>query len=93
MSKAFEIDVTQTIKVTLDTSKFTDAFMEEFRLNFFPFFTLADHAKHIAQLQARGIIDLTTGFEFVEGYGPADEMGIAAKVEYLNIDLVGECIP
>ncbi|WP_068091040.1 hypothetical protein [Novosphingobium rosa] len=90
MPQTFEIDVTQTIKVSLDPAKFTDAFMEQFRASFFPFFTLADHAHHIAQMQARGVIDLTSSPEFVEGYGPSAEMGIAVQVESAITDLIRE---
>lgn len=78
--RTFDVEVIQHVRVTLDASKFDEAFMEEFRETFYPFDSLEDHASHIAQLQARGLIHL--GFnkrEFVEGYGPADEMGITAK--------------
>lgn len=76
----FLIDVTQRVRVTLDETKFTEGFMEEFRGSFYPLFELRDHAEHIAQLQARNVIDLETTPEFVEGYGPSDEMGIKAQV-------------
>lgn len=76
--KSFDIEVTQTIRVNLDEAKFDEAFMQEFRDGFFQFDTLEQHAAHIGQLFARGII----GWEktdFIEGYGHAHEMGIRAK--------------
>jgi len=76
--RKFMIEVTQMIEVTLDESKFDETFMAEFRESFFPFDTLEEHAKHIGQLQARGIIDASYGDHFIEGYGPASEMGIKA---------------
>lgn len=85
--RRFSIDVTQTVEVELDETKFTDEFMEEFRESFFQFWTLADHADHIAQLQARGIIDAERVPGFIEGYGPSDEMGIKAKVTAQSSDI------
>lgn len=87
MSK-YQIEVTQLVEVELDESKFDETFMEEFRQSFYSFDTLQEHAEHIAQLQARGIIELDTGSEFVEGYGPSKDMGIRARVLDTNIDVV-----
>jgi len=80
VTRRFTIDVTQTVEVELDETKFTDEFMEEFREGFFDFWTLADHAAHIAQLQARGLIDCERVGDFIEGYGPSADMGITARV-------------
>ena len=91
MAKTFTIEVTQTIEVELDPAKFDEAFMEEFRESFFPFYDIEDHAKHIAQLQARGGVDLDGFFSdrtFVEGYGLAKEMGISARVTDTEIQQV-----
>lgn len=81
----FTIDVTQTVRVELDESKFDEAFMAEFRESFYPFFDLQEHAEHIAQLEARGVICLP---EFIEGYGPSDEMGIKAMVAHTHVERV-----
>lgn len=70
-----EYIVTRQVFVTVDESKFTESFMEEFRESFFPFFTVDDHREHLARLYAVGIIDGWSD-EFIEGYGPANEMGI-----------------
>ena len=76
VSKDYE--VVRFVEVTLDESKFTEAFMAEFRESFFPFFTIEDHREHLAILYARGVIDGWKD-EFIEGYGPANEMGISFK--------------
>ncbi|ABM73407.1 hypothetical protein [Vibrio phage VP882] len=77
MLKEFEVTVTHTVKVTMDESKFTPEFNQAFREYFFDFDDIEDHAKHIAQIEARGMI----GFDhFVEGYGDIREMGIKVKV-------------
>lgn len=73
------VEVTQTVDVEVDGSKFTDAFMQEYRASFYPFETIDDHIKHIAQMEARGILPLPDD-GFVEGYGPLNEMGIKAHV-------------
>lgn len=72
----FTVAVTQSVVVELDEAKFDDAFMAEFRESFFPFSDIEDHAKHIAQLEARGLLDP----DFTEGYGPLSDMGITAEV-------------
>lgn len=83
----FEVEVLQIVKVTLDETKFTPEFMEEFRASFFPFEELTEHAEHIAQLAAR---DIFGGFpdEFIEGYGPANGMGIQAHVKDVETRLI-----
>lgn len=69
------VTVTQLIEVDMDDSKFDANFMAEFVASFFPYDTLEEHARHLAQLYARGI---ATGFsdDFIEGYGPVADMGI-----------------
>lgn len=75
----FLVEVTQTVSVTLDNTKFDEKFMEGFRESFYPFYELKDHAEHIAQLMAREVMYGDDPKEFVEGYGPIGEMGISAK--------------
>jgi hypothetical protein len=70
--------VAQTIVVTVDETKFTSEFMREFRLHFYPFDTLDKHIEHLAQLHARG---LAADHSFIEGYGPAKDMGIRFRTE------------
>lgn len=67
------LTVTQTVEVTVDETKFTTEFMNEFRKTMYDFRDLIDHIEHLAQLHARG---LAGDFSFIEGYGPASDMGI-----------------
>jgi len=62
------------VEVEIDDSKFDEAFMAEFRESFYPFYTVERHVEHIAQLEARGLLD-----DFTEGYGPIKDMGIKAR--------------
>lgn len=49
--------------------------MNDFRDYFYDFDTIEEHAEHLAQLEARELID----GDFVEGYGSLKEMGIKIK--------------
>jgi hypothetical protein len=63
--------------------------MEEFRESFYPFFTIEEHAQHVAQLSAREVCNF--GYnrkEFVEGYGPIGDMGIWAEVKDTEMEVV-----
>lgn len=83
----YTVTVTQIVEVELDETKFDEAFMAEFRESFFSFDTVEDHVGHIGQLVARGLVD--TGWkrdDFIEGYGPAHEMGISARVLETEIE-------
>lgn len=71
------IEVRLVVEVEMDETKFDAKFLQEFRDGFYPFHSLEDHACHIAQLYARGLYG--GGDEFIEGYGPAKDMGIKAK--------------
>ena len=76
--KTFDVEVVQTASVTLDETKFTPEFMEEFRKYFYEFDTVEEHAAHLAQLAARGVIETPC---FIEGYGLSKDMGIEVRVE------------
>lgn len=78
----FDSEYTSYWVIELDESKFTEDFMAEFRESFYPFYDLADHAEHITQLYARGVIE---GDEFIEGYGKPSEAGI--KVTHITCDV------
>ena len=80
--RKFHIRVTSEVAVELDESKFTDEFMRDFRESFYEHYTLQDHAKYIAQLAAREILDE----RFIEGYGPASGMGIVARVLCVDVE-------
>lgn len=78
--KRFIVEVRQTIEVTIDETKLDEAFMTEFRESFYPFTTLGQHACHLAQLHARGVIDwVTAGSPFVEGYGKLADFGVTLR--------------
>lgn len=84
--KTYTVDVTQTVTVTLDETKFDDAFMQEFRSHFYSFDTLDEHAEHLAQLEARGLVGDYK--PFVEGYGPLGEMGIKLSSDHFEAEIV-----
>lgn len=73
MATTREVIVTQRVRVTVDESKFDADFMAEFRETMFFVDTVDGHVKHLAQLFARNIVD---NGDFIEGYGPAKDMGI-----------------
>lgn len=82
--RTFELTVNHSVDVTLDETAFTEEFMEDFRKNFYPFYSITDHAEHLAQLYTRGIVDEFT--DFIEGYGNPKEFGIEFKEVHLSID-------
>lgn len=74
------VAVTQYIKVTIDETKFDEDFFRQFNACIFDAGDdLDEHLKHLAQLNARGVYEDT---DFIEGYGPAKDMGI--KLRALN---------
>lgn len=85
--KEFEVEVAQIVKVRLDETKFTEAFLEEFSAGMFPLDGLEGHAMHLAQLTARGMIDDLATDPFVEGYGPLSSMGIQLEITAQREDL------
>lgn len=82
----FSVIIKQEIEVELDAEKFDENFMAEFRESFFPFFDTEDHARHIAQMCARGVHDFYPT-EFVEGYGRVSDMGI--KADAVDFEVLG----
>jgi hypothetical protein len=87
MMKDYHVAVTQRIRVTIeDESKFTPEWMEDFRKSFYQIDTIQDHAEHLAQLYARGIIPWFDSNPFVEGYGRLAEMGISISDEYTDME-------
>ena len=69
------VEVTQEVEVTIDEDKYTEEDLEAFREDFYNFADYEDHAQHLAQLKAQGLITDRSD-DFVEGYGPLDEAGI-----------------
>ncbi|WP_429956192.1 hypothetical protein ACQW08_06250 [Gluconobacter japonicus] len=92
MTKMFNIEVTQTVSVKLKKEAFTEQFMEEYRAGFFPFFEMREHAEHIGQLIARGVMDEVTRHygaeQFIEGYGPIGTFVSEATITETTVDEV-----
>ena len=75
--KTFTVEVTQTVQVVLDDENLNDEFNKVFSEVMWDVDSLEDHAKHLAQMEARSMI----GFDkFVEGYGSLKEMNCAVKI-------------
>ncbi len=70
------------VEVEIDDSKFDEAFMAEFRESFYPFYDIERHVEHIAQLEARGMLN-----DFTEGYGPIKDMGIKARTVTWEVEV------
>ncbi len=79
MTKTYTVE--QTVSVTVDKSKFTPAFMQEFQsfINDEDFDEIDDHMAYLAELYATGAIRGV--HEEVEGYGKLSDMGIKLKIE------------
>jgi hypothetical protein len=89
MMRKIIVAVTQTVEITLDEKKFDAAFMEEFRQSFYSYDTIEEHAEHLAQLHARGVVELDCySPAFIEGYGNQRDMGIKARTIDTEMDIV-----
>lgn len=78
MSKTTKtVIVTQYVEVTLDESKFTPEFMEEFREYMYDFESVEEHREHLAQMYACGLCD---SYSYVEGYGNLEDMGVEFRL-------------
>lgn len=89
--KTFTVEVVSTVDITLDETKFTPEFFEEFNGSITDWCDdLEEHAKHLAWVHATGVEDLAyvRSAPFVEGYGPVDEMGIQAVTRDTEMDVV-----
>lgn len=75
-----EVTVSQIISVTVDETKFTEEFLEEFRKSFYLYSDVNDHIVHLGDLYARGIVDEFT--DFIEGYGDPKDFGIKFRHVY-----------
>jgi hypothetical protein len=95
--RTFVVDVTQRVTIRLDAAKFDEEFAKEFNSYITDFGLPSDvlddmldnHAEHLAQMQARGVVELDSySGEFVEGYGPSKEMGISATTDWTETEIV-----
>ena len=73
------VEIVHTFEVTVDETKFTDEFLEEFNSTMYYIEDIDGHIKNLACLAAYGNIDGSTNF--VEGYGDLKEMGIKIEDE------------
>jgi hypothetical protein len=69
--------VTQEIEIEYDEARFSPEWMKNFREYMYPFQTVEDHLKHLAQLKARGFLECSD--PWVEGYGHLPAMRITLK--------------
>lgn len=82
------VGVQQLVQVTVDEAKFTPKFMAEFRDSFYDFHTVDEHIVHLGQLYARGRAFEPGYADFIEGYGPAANMGIRFAISDPDAELV-----
>lgn len=75
--RKFEVEVTQVVDVILDDEFLTDGFNKDFSSYMWKVNNIEQHAKHLAQMEARGMIGLD---KFVEGYGCLKEMNCSASI-------------
>ncbi|MCK9615913.1 MAG: hypothetical protein M0R48_10585 [Candidatus Omnitrophica bacterium] len=76
--RTITVEVTNTVEVTLDETKFTPEFMKAFSSYMWPVDDIEEHAIHLAQMHVRGMADWPS--TFIEGYGPAEKMGISFRI-------------
>lgn len=74
--KKFMVKVTQTIEVILDDEKLNDEFNDAFSSCMWDVNSLEDHATHLAQLKARGVMGLSNNAEM---YGDLNDMNCSVK--------------
>lgn len=87
--KTYTVEVTSIVEVTLDETKFTPEFFAEFNETISDWGDdLAEHAKHLAWVHATGVEALDGYGAFVEGYGKAADMGISAKTEGTECEVI-----
>jgi hypothetical protein len=81
----FIVAVTQIVEVELDESKFTNDWLADYCEHFYiTTRNVEDHAMHIAQLHARGLLDP----HFTEGYGRLADMGIKARITEQDEEII-----
>lgn len=78
------------VEVKIDETKFNEEFLSDFKKSFYNFPTVERHFKHLPQLTARGCVSEIGEFnedEFIEGYGPASDMGIKTRITDVEIEI------
>lgn len=69
------VEVIFNVDVTVDETKFTKEFLDNFSKFFQKLDNLQEHIEHIAVLGVNGQLS-----EFTEGYGTLADMGIKVKI-------------
>lgn len=78
--RTFDAVVRTNFRVEVDETKFTPEFFEEFSSYMWTMTTVEEAVEHLADLFSRGIVDGAKD-SFIEGFGPAAEMGIRFIVD------------
>lgn len=96
--RTYIVKVTRIVELTMDETKFTPEFFAEFNSTISYKggergdieWALSNHAEHLAWVHAAGLQDLeyVSLPPFIEGYGPASDMGIKARVTYDETDVL-----
>lgn len=74
MTKTYRVEVVRTVEVTIDETKFTPEFLEEFSEYIgSEIHDIPSHIEHLGWTFAAGRAD---DDQFIEGYGPAKDFGI-----------------
>ena len=84
-----KIHVTIEVDISVDETKFTDPFINEFRQKFYPLDYLNDHICNLSEQYALGYISPSDSI--IEGYGKPENFGIkfhSKDVE--NVEIQGE---
>jgi len=77
-------DVTRSVVVTVDESKFTPEFLHNFSEHFHSVNGVAGHLEYLAECIAGGFIRRRD--DFLEGYGHLDQFGLKFEIEYTSVD-------
>lgn len=80
--KTYQVQVIQTVLVTIDETKFTEEWMEEFSSCMYPFNTIEEHVKHIAR---------NYEYRHIEGYD-YDDLRIKCELVSESEEFEGEVI-
>lgn len=79
------VEVTFSIEVEVDESKFTPEFIDAFKKHFHDLDSIEEHIEYIAELHAKNRLD-----SFTEGYGELSSMGIKAQINDVFAEVEGE---
>jgi hypothetical protein len=79
------VEVTQEVRVVIDDEKINNEFNEAFSAMMWDVDCPEDHAKHLAQMKARGMIGMDN---FVEGYGKLEDMNIEVSANHCNEEII-----